>query len=164
MVTIRDANFSDLEAIVALEGKVYDQPWSETIIRDEMAQANRIYLVVEHNDDIVGFGGMMFVEEDAHITTLGIAPEDRRRYLGSRLLLALIDHALDAGARHLTLEVRESNFNAQQLYEQFGFTSVGKRHGYYTGEDAVVMWALDIDADEYQEQLDTIRLRLEEAA
>ena len=163
-MTIRDANFSDLQAVVALEGKVYDHPWSDSIIRDEMAQANRIYLVVEHDGGIVGFGGMMFVEEDAHITTLGIAPADRRRYLGSRLLLALIDQALDAGARHLTLEVRESNSNAQQLYEQFGFTSVGKRHGYYKGEDAVVMWALDVDDEEYQERLDTIRLRLEEAA
>lgn len=164
MVTIRDANFSDLSQIVTLEGKVYEQPWSETIISDEMAQANRIYMVVEQDDEIVGFGGLMLAEEDAHITTLGIAPEQRRQYLGSRLLLTLIDQAIDADARHLTLEVRESNFNAQQLYEQFGFSSVGKRHGYYRGEDAVVMWALDIDGDDYQERLDAIRHRLEEAA
>jgi [ribosomal protein S18]-alanine N-acetyltransferase len=164
VVKIRDANFSDLPAIVALEAAVYEHPWSEAIIRDEMALANRTYLVVENEDAIVGFGGVMFVEEDAHITTLGIAPEQRRQYLGSRLLLALIDRALDAGIRHLTLEVRESNFDAQQLYEQFGFASVGKRHGYYQGEDAVVMWATDIDADEYQDRLDAIRTRLGEAA
>lgn len=161
---IRDANFSDLSAIVSLEGKVYDQPWSETIIQDELAQANRAYLVVEEAGEIVGFGGLMFVEEDAHITTLGIAPESRRQHLGSWLLLTLIDRALDAGSRHLTLEVRESNDHAQQLYEQFGFTDVGKRHGYYRGEDAVVMWALDIDSDEYQQRIEAIRLRLEEAA
>jgi ribosomal-protein-alanine N-acetyltransferase len=163
-VTIRDANFSDLPALVHLEGAVYEHPWSEAIIRDEMAQANRSYLVVEADDGIVGFGGMMYVDDDAHITTLGIAPEQRRQYLGSRLLLALVDRALEVGARHLTLEVRESNFDAQQLYEQFGFSSVGKRHGYYKDEDAVVMWASDIDADEYQQLLGTIRERLGEAA
>jgi len=161
---IRDANLSDLSGIMSLEGKVYDQPWSEAIIQDEVAQANRAYLVVEEGGEIVGFGGLMFVEEDAHITTLGIAPESRRQHLGSRLLLTLIDRAFDAGSRHLTLEVRESNDHAQQLYEQFGFTGVGKRHGYYRGEDAVVMWALDIDSDEYQQRLEAIRLRLEEAA
>ncbi len=161
---IRDANFSDLSAIVALESAVYEHPWSEAIIRDEMAQANRSYLVVEEDDDIIGFGGIMFVDEDAHVTTLGIAPEQRRQYFGSRLLLALIDRALEVGARHLTLEVRESNFDAQQLYEQFGFVPMGKRHGYYRDEDAVVMWATDIDGDEYQRRLEAIRTRLEEAA
>ena len=161
---IRDAGLSDLPGIVSLEGRVYDQPWSEAIIRDELAQANRAYLVVEEGDGIVGFGGLMFVGEDAHITTLGIAPDERRRHLGSRLLLALVDRALDAGSHHLTLEVRESNEDAQQMYEQFGFAGVGKRHGYYRGEDAVVMWALDIDTDPYQERLEAIRIRLEEAA
>ena len=163
-MTIRDANLSDLSAIVSLEGQVYDQPWSEAIIRDELAQASRTYLVIEQGDAIVGFGGLMFVDEDAHITTLGIAPNERRQHLGSRLLLKLVDRALDAGSRHLTLEVRESNDNAQQMYEQFGFDGVGKRHGYYRGEDALVMWALDIDTEAYQERLEAIRLRLEEVA
>ena len=164
MVTIRDADFSDLPAIVALEGQVYDHPWSEAIIRDELNQNNRVYLVVEDDGDVIGFGGVMFVMEDAHITTLGIAPAHRRRRLGSRLLLGLIERSLDVGARNLTLEVRESNVNAQQLYEQFGFSEVGKRHGYYRDEDAVVMWVLNIDAAEYQERLDAIRSDLEEAA
>lgn len=164
MVTIRDADFSDLAAIVALEGMVYDHPWSEAIIRDELSQSKRVYLVVEEDGDIVGFGGVMFVTEDAHITTLGIAPAQRRRRYGSRLLLSLIDRSLDAGSRNLTLEVRESNTNAQQLYEQFGFSEVGKRHAYYRGEDAVVMWVLDIHTEEYQRRLAAIRSELGEAA
>jgi ribosomal-protein-alanine N-acetyltransferase len=164
MVRIRDADVRDVAAIVALENRVYDPPWSETIIRDEMAQANRIYLVVEDDGIIVGFGGVMLVEEDAHVTTLGIAPEHRRRRLGSRLLLALIDRALDAGSRNVTLEVRESNVNAQQLYAQFRFADVGKRRGYYRSEDAVVMWALAVDTDDYRRHLDEIRLRIGDAA
>ena len=164
MVTIRDADFSDLPAIAALESRVYDHPWSEAIIRDELGQDNRVYLVAEDAGAIIGFGGVMLVADDAHITTLGIDPDRRRRRHGSRLLLSLIDRSLDAGARNLTLEVRESNADAQQLYEQFGFTEVGKRHGYYRDEDAVVMWALDIDADEYQRRLEDIRSGLGEAA
>lgn len=161
---IRDAARSDLAGIVALEIEVYDHPWSEAIIRDELQQANRTYLVVEADGRIIGFGGEMFVQDDAHITTLGIAPAYRRRGIGSRLLLSLIDHAVQVGSRNLTLEVRESNVDAQLLYEQFGFAEVGKRHGYYRGEDAVIMWALNIAADEYQQRLDAIRLRLGEAA
>jgi len=83
---------------------------------------------------------------------------------GIKMLLHLIDLALDAGSRNLTLEVRESNVDAQLLYEKFGFAEVGKRHGYYRDEDAVVMWALDIQTDEYEQRLDAIRVHLGEAA
>ena len=43
----------------------------------------------------------------------------------------------------MTLEVRASNYVAQNLYEKVGFRSVGVRRGYYTDnrEDAVIMWA-----------------------
>ena len=164
MVTIRDAALTDLAAIAALEVEMYDHPWSRAIINDELRQTNRVYLVVEDDDRIVGFGGAMFVMEDAHITTLGIAPTHRRRGLGSRLLLTLIERALDHGSRNMTLEVRESNVDAQLLYEGFGFSEAGKRYNYYRDEDAVVMWALDIDADDYQQRLDVIRARVGEAA
>jgi len=163
-MVIRYAASADISAIVALEVAVYDHPWSEAIIRDELSQGNRAYLIVEAEGGIIGFGGAMFVGEDAHITTLGIAPAHRRRGIGSLLLLTLIDRALDAGTRNLTLEVRESNVDAQLLYEHFGFAEVGKRHGYYRDEDAVVMWALDSDTDDYQQRLDAIRVRIGEAA
>ena len=163
-MVIREATTSDLAALAALEVEVYSDPWSERIISDELAQANRVYLVVEADGRVIGFGGVMLVLEDAHITTLGIAPAYRRRGAGSRLLLAMIDRALEAGSRNVTLEVRESNVDAQALYERFGFDHVGKRYGYYRDEDALVMWALDIDGEAYRERLDAIRDGLGEAA
>ena len=68
------------------------------------------------------------------------------------------------GARHLTLEVRATNTDAQLLYERFGFSPVGKRKGYYQGEDAIVMWALDVDAEEYGTRLDEIRSEIKAAS
>jgi ribosomal-protein-alanine N-acetyltransferase len=65
------------------------------------------------------------------------------------------------GARHLTLEVRLSNSSAQGLYELFGFEPVGRRKNYYKNEDALVMWATDIDASNYAERLVSIRSGLE---
>ena len=60
-------------------------------------------------------------------------------------MLALVDAATAAGARHLTLEVRVSNEGARRLYQRFGFAPVGVRKDYYRDEDALVMWATDID-------------------
>jgi ribosomal-protein-alanine N-acetyltransferase len=148
---------SDVPTVATLERDIYPQPWSARVFFDELGHANRSYVVAAEGDEILGYGGLMLVESDAHITTLGVAPGRRRRKLGTRLLLALVERAVGRGARHLTLEVRATNTDAQLLYERFGFSPVGKRKGYYQGEDAIVMWALDVDAEEYGNRLDEIR-------
>ena len=58
-------------------------------------------------------------------------------------------------AERITLEVRASNRGAQSLYSRFGFAPAGVRKGYYadTGEDAIVMWAHDIDDEAYAQRL-----------
>ncbi len=99
----------------------------------------------------------MLVGEDAHIVTLAVTPNERRRGVGSLLMVSLIERAREHGARNLTLEVRRSNDAAQDLYRRFGFEEVGLRRDYYRTEDAVVMWAVDIDSDIYQGTLDAMR-------
>jgi ribosomal-protein-alanine N-acetyltransferase len=71
------------------------------------------------------------------------------------MLLNLAREALRRGARNLTLEVRTSNFGAQALYREFGFKPAGIRKNYYaeTNEDALVMWAEEIDSPEYLARL-----------
>lgn len=163
--TIRSMKRRDIPAVSALETAIYDEPWSPRVFFDELALDSRAYVVaVDETSTIIGYGGLLIVEEDAHITTLAVAPEIRGRQLGKRLMIALVDRALASGARHLTLEVRVSNAQAQGLYERFGFEPVGRRKNYYPNEDALVMWATDIDTPEYRELLDRIRATLEEAA
>ena len=159
-MTIRTMSRSDVPAVATLERIIYPEPWSARIFFDELAQSNRTYIVVVDDGEIVAYGGVMIIEDDAHVTTLAVVPGFRRMRLGTRLLLALVENALGRGARHLTLEVRATNTDAQRLYERFGFAPVGKRKDYYAGEDAIVMWALDVDADEYGLRLETIRIDL----
>jgi ribosomal-protein-alanine N-acetyltransferase len=75
--------------------------------------------------------------------------------IGSRLMLQMAREAADRGARHLTLEVRMSNAPAQGMYHKFGFRPAGVRKNYYveTNEDALVMWADDIDREAYAARL-----------
>ncbi|MDH3518576.1 MAG: ribosomal-protein-alanine N-acetyltransferase, partial [Acidimicrobiia bacterium] len=68
--------------------------------------------------------------------------------------------ALAGGARSLTLEVRSSNKAAQALYRRFGMAPVGVRKQYYRDEDALIMWAHEIDGDDYTARLDGIRSSL----
>ena len=164
-VEIRDMRRSDIPAVAALEAAIYPQPWSPRVFFDELAMESREYVVaLDDGGAIVGYGGLLLVEEDAHITTVAVAPETRGHRVGTRLMLSLVDHALESGARHLTLEVRITNAAAQGLYTRFGFHPVGRRKNYYKDEDALVMWATDIDTPEYADRLASIRTDLEQAA
>ena len=163
-VLIRRMVRGDIPAVATLEAEIYPQPWSPTVFFDELAMESRAYAVAVVDDQVVGYGGLLLVEDDAHITTVAVAPEARGHQIGTRLMLSLVDRSLDAGAKHLTLEVRVSNEPAQALYERFGFEPVGRRKNYYRDEDALVMWATDIDTQEYAERLLVIRSSLGEAS
>lgn len=154
---IRKMERSDIPDVAAIERQVYATPWSPRVFFDELAMDNRRYLVLDSEDGIVGYGGLLLVEEDAHITTIAVAPEVRGRRLGLRMMLALVDAAVANDAKHLTLEVRVSNTSAQSLYERFGFEPVGRRKNYYVTEDALVMWATDINTSEYELLIASIR-------
>jgi [ribosomal protein S18]-alanine N-acetyltransferase len=161
-VIIRPMARSDIPAVAELEAEIYPQPWSPRVFFDELAMNSRSYVVaLDGGETVVGYGGLLLVEEDAHITTVAVDPRTRGKHIGTRLMVALVDSALDAGARHLTLEVRVTNAVAQGLYERFGFDPVGRRKNYYKDEDALVMWATDIDTTEYAERLGAIRSTLE---
>ena len=162
--SIRPMQLDDTPVVATLEQHIYPKPWSVRVFYDELAQPNRTYLVVEDGEEIVGYGGFLTVERDAHVTTLAIDPRARRRQLGTRLMLALVDAARDRGAEHVTLEVRASNQGAQRLYERFGFNPVGLRKNYYQDEDALVMWANDIASSEYAERLAEVRAGIEAGA
>lgn len=142
-VAIRRFYLSDVPAAVALERACQPAPWSEGIFFDELAAENRSY-VAALRDGLIGFGGVMIVDDEVHITNLLVAPEHRRRGLARALLRTLIDESADRGARHLTLEVRSDNTGAIALYQQIGLVAAGIRPRYYGKQDALIMWAKDI--------------------
>lgn len=163
MISLRPMLQLDIPTVLEIERKTYTQPWSEQIFRDELRQPGRTYVVAEEGGEIIGYGGVLLLGDDAHITTVAVAGEQQGKRLGTRIMLLLVEAALRRNARHLTLEVRFSNSRAQSLYTRFGMAPVGVRKNYYIDEDALIMWVNDIDQPTYQDRLDDIRASLEEA-
>ena len=151
-MVIRPITIDDLGALVALEAANAPAPWSEGVFRNELAAENRIYLAADE-DGVVGFAGAMLVADEAHVTNLLVDPAWRRRGIGFDLMRSLIEAAVGAGARHLTLEVRSRNEAARALYARVGLAPVGVRQGYYGDDDALILWAHDIDGDEFLARL-----------
>ena len=152
----------DLKNVIAIERRIFPSPWSIGLYMSEIAQpATRAYYVASVDSELVGYAGMMVVVGEAHVTNIGVAPEWQRHGIGGRLLLQLAREARRRSAQHMTLEVRVSNTGAQALYQEFGFAPAGVRKNYYAEvhEDALVMWAHDIDTDAYGTRLDGIESR-----
>jgi ribosomal-protein-alanine N-acetyltransferase len=142
--------------VLRIEQQVYPRPWSAAVFHSELAQVgqSRAYLVAEVAGRLVGYAGLWFTPDGAHITNVAVDPRWQRRHIATRLLLALARRARARGSAALTLEVRTSNAAGQALYRRFGFVPAGMRRKYYEGvEDAIVMWATDIDGADYAARL-----------
>lgn len=134
----------DIPAILAIEEEAFTIPWSEEAFRNElMNNMFARYVVIEYRNELIGYGGMWIIVDEAHVTNIAIRSDCRGMGLGSRLLDRMRAAAVEYGAVRMTLEVRVSNEHAQRLYRKLGFQSAGIRKGYYSdnNEDALIMWA-----------------------
>jgi ribosomal-protein-alanine N-acetyltransferase len=158
-VIIAPMRSRDLSGVLRIEEAVFPQPWSRRLFVEELSQRrSRAYRAAWVGRRIVGFAGQMFIDDESHVNNIAIDPAWQGRGLGAVVLSDLVRTGLSKGARHLTLEVRVGNEPALGLYKRFGLAPVGVRRNYYpeTGEDALVMWARDIDSEEYAERLSAI--------
>ena len=156
MIELLPMRRRDLRKVMAIEQAVFPEPWSHAIFASELSlRTGRAYRVARRGRETVGYLGLMFQDEEAHVTTVAVAPAHQGRGVGKELMLGAARIARELGARHLSLEVAVGNTRAQTLYRRFGFVPVGVRKRYYqaTGEDAYVMWAYDIDSPAYDERL-----------
>jgi ribosomal-protein-alanine N-acetyltransferase len=153
---------NDIAAVTRIERASFSTVWPSDAFFNEL-NTNKLahYFVGRIGDRIVAYGGIWVILEDSHVTTLAVDPAYRGRRLGEVMLLRLIDEALERGAAWMTLEVRESNTVAQQLYRKYGFTTVTMRRGYYSddNESALVMWAGNLKSELYRNRLHVLRSR-----
>jgi len=163
-IRVEPMTVDDLRAVHAIERASFSVPWPDDAYRNELL-TNRLasYVVARAGDEIVGFGGLWVMVDEAHITTFAVHPRWRRRGVGEWMLLGLLDRAVERRAREATLEVRLSNMPARRLYEKYGFRPVGIRPRYYSdnGEDALIMTTDALESPAMRERLGGLRSALE---
>jgi ribosomal-protein-alanine N-acetyltransferase len=163
-VVVEPMTLDDIPAVHAIERLSFSTPWPSEAFEEELNR-NRLahYLVARRNGEVLGFGGVWMMVDEAHVTTFSVHPDVRRHGVGTRLLLGLLERARQLGAARMTLEVRVSNAAAQALYAKLGFAEAGIRRGYYTddGEDALIMTTPALIDPAYVARLDALRLDLE---
>lgn len=136
-----------IPAILEIEKASQGAPWSERAFLNELAHPHSIFRVGFLNRDIVAYGGIWTIVDEAHVTTVTVADHHRRKGYGRALMLELLAEAKQQSMTCSTLEVRASNTAAIRLYEELGYKTVATRKRYYPDnqEDALVMWLYGLD-------------------
>lgn len=139
---VREVKSEDLDQINKVEKTCFSLPWSREAYERELENKLAYYQCAEDNGVIMGFMGMWRILDECHITNIAVLPEYRERGVATQMLDKMIEICKCSEITQMTLEVRESNTPAINLYKKFGFAEAGKRPRYYQAptEDAIIMW------------------------
>jgi ribosomal-protein-alanine N-acetyltransferase len=167
-IRIERMSILDVRPVLHIEALSFPTQWPANAFLGEINDNKLARYFVARADtpnvaeEIVGYGGIWVVLEDAHVTTVAVHPDWRGRGIGEALIIRMLRETITGGASWMTLEVRRSNIAAQRLYGKYGFTIVSTRRGYYSddGEDAFVMWAGNLRGDLFRSRLKTLEREL----
>ena len=138
---VRRLGYGDLPAVLAIERRSFQTPWSLAMFVLELSKTGGICLAIcGERDELIGYLVCSRYSDVWHLMNIAVAPERRRDGIATELMHRLFDEA--GSEARFTLEVRTSNGAAIRMYERFGFRPAGHRRRYYhdNGEDALIMW------------------------
>mgnify|MGYP004556881383 FL=1 len=142
MIEIVDTHLEHIDDIAELEKQCFSIPWTSEQLASQLTDNMHICLAaVDGEGRTVGYVGLMYVLDEGYISNVAVAPAHRREGIGGMLLDTLRERAEEKGLAFLTLEVRQTNEPAKNLYKKHGYVEVGLRKGYYAKptEDAILM-------------------------
>jgi len=140
-MNIRPMLVGDLDQVAAIETASMPTPWSKELFEAELKRDQARYFVSEESGQVTGYLGYWEAPGEAHLITVAVHPNHRRKGIARALLEYAFSFAAKKGASLATLEVRAGNEVAQRVYGAFGFRLVAIRKKYYSDnqEDAQVM-------------------------
>ena len=173
--SFEEMQWQDVPAVMEIERRSFSLPWSENTYRHELLEnANGHYYVLRYRTRppdpspnwlsrivhreplarLVGYGGFWLITDEAHISTIAIDTGWRGYGLGEFLLASMVERSMTLRAAQVTLEVRESNLVAQNLYRKYGFTITGTRPRYYQDnhENALLMTVDGVNTEAYRRE------------
>lgn len=164
---IRRMRPQDVPQVMEIESVSFGRHhWSDESFYNEISNhVGRYYTLLNpETSQVLGYCGFWLILDEAHITTIAVRPEFRGHALGELMLLQVLDRSMATSIHWATLEVRVSNYNAQNLYYKYGFNSVGVRPRYYQDnqEDALIMTTSNINAEDYRTNYKALKQKLQD--
>jgi ribosomal-protein-alanine N-acetyltransferase len=134
----------DVDEVYELEKSVYPHPWTRGNFIDSLSSGYNAWTLRDSGGTLIGYFLIMGAVDEAHLLNVAVAGARQREGLGRYLLDKIAACARGLSMTSILLEVRPSNLRALKIYEQYGYTEIGRRKAYYPAhhglrEDAIVM-------------------------
>lgn len=138
---------ADLEQVADLERQCFAQNWSYGLLEAGLHSAYDWYYVFVQEERILGYCNLRILAGEGEVQRIAVLPRYRRLGVARKMMETMVTCARDSQVSAVSLEVRQSNLPARNLYESFGFRAEAVRKGYYRNpaEDALIMWKRDFD-------------------
>lgn len=147
MLQIERLNESNVTGAAELEKSNFSNPWSVEALSAEINNPDALYLVVKDvsetgEESVIAMAGLIISYDTADVANVSVSEKYRRQNIAYDLLTKLMDEGRQIGVKDFTLEVRENNAPARNLYEKLGFKYEGTRPKFYTNpvEGAAIYW------------------------
>ena len=142
MMEIIKMTEAHVASIAAIEKECFGvDAWSEKSVASELTNPLSYWLVAVEDGRVAGYVGSQTVCGETDMMNVAVTAPFRRRSIGEKLVLQLVEDLKGLESHSLTLEVRASNAPAIGLYEKLGFVQTGLRKNYYRNpkEDALIL-------------------------
>ncbi len=138
---ITEMTSAHVAQVAALEKTCFSDPWNEAAVASELSNELSFWLVALEGDTVAGYVGSQTVLGETDMMNIAVHPDFRRQGIAQALVFALVEELRKRESHCLTLEVRESNLPARELYGKLGFSQVGLRKNYYHNprENALIL-------------------------
>ena len=144
---IRRMEPADLEQVADLERQCFTESWSYKLLEAGLHSDYDVYYVFQQEERILGYCNLRILAGEGEVQRIAVLPGYRRLGVARKMMEAMVTCARASLVSAISLEVRQGNLPARNLYESFGFRAEAVRKGYYRNpsEDALIMWKREFD-------------------
>jgi len=132
--TVRSGRVSNLDALLALESKVFaTDRMSRRSARQFLLSPRATVLVAEAEGRLCGAAVVLVrhASDTARLYSIAVDPEVSGNGIGQALLTAAEETAIARDCQYLRLEVHENNTRAIDCYRKSGYREFGRHKKYY---------------------------------
>ena len=139
---IHEMRPEDVFGVSELERICFSDPWSLESVKEGLVSSLDTWLVLKEGGGLLGYCIFRIIAGEGELLRIAVHPEYRGRGLSKKLMDRLVENSRKKEVMSLSLEVRESNNKARNLYRSYGFKEETIRKNYYRDpqENAVIMW------------------------
>ncbi len=133
----------EIKDLVTLEKKCFDNPYSETLLKNDLLNEKRKSFFAYYNDEPIGYINFEVILDEIELYRICVLEEFRQYGIGTKLMNKMVEYFNENNCKKIFLEVDKENFGAIKLYENFGFKKVAERKNYYQNNHDALVFTLE---------------------